>query len=178
MSFEPPPLHTTRLILCPLDLSHLEVMVSLGRDPEVMRYLGVVRPEAELRAHYRAWIAAPACRPGLGRWAVVEKSRPQEVLGFVVYDILPDTDFIEIGYRYARAAWGRGTATEAAARALDQGFQASDLSVIAAVTDPDNRASQKILRKIGLTRRADRFAYGEVLPFFTITRTEWDGRAG
>ena len=57
---------------------------------------------------------------------------------------------IEIGYRLVPEAWGQGFATEGAAAMRDYGFDDVGLSRIIGVTHPGNRASQRVLTKIGM----------------------------
>jgi RimJ/RimL family protein N-acetyltransferase len=80
---------------------------------------------------------------------------------------------MEIGYRFVRAAWGRGFATEAAAAVLDHGFRALRLDPIVAVSDPDNLASHRVLRKIGLRAAGTARQYGSELPFFELRRSAY-----
>jgi RimJ/RimL family protein N-acetyltransferase len=56
---------------------------------------------------------------------------------------------IELGYRFASRAWGKGYATEAATACRDLGFERWDLERIYVDVHPDNRASQNVARKIG-----------------------------
>ena len=79
-------------------------------------------------------------------------------------------------HRYARAAWGRGLATEAAAVALDHGFRALELDPIVAVGDPGNAASHRVLRKIGLRAAGTARHYGLELPIFELSRDEYLAR--
>jgi RimJ/RimL family protein N-acetyltransferase len=86
---------------------------------------------------------------------------------------LEDSGLIEIGYRYVRAAWGQGVATEAARAVLDYGFRALALDPIVAVADPDNRGSHRVLEKIGLRSAGEAWYYGKWLPFYRLTRAEY-----
>ena len=61
---------------------------------------------------------------------------------------------VEVGYTLARAAWGRGYATEAARAVLRWGFAGLRLPRVVAVADPANRASLRVLEKLGMARRA------------------------
>jgi len=61
----------------------------------------------------------------------------------------------EIGWRLARAAWGQGYATEAAALALRHAFEVLDLPQVVSFTATVNVASQAVMRRIGLTRRGE-----------------------
>ena len=83
---------------------------------------------------------------------------------------LEDSGYVEIGYRFVPKAWGRGVATEAATRVLDYGFRTLEPDPIVAVIHPDNRASHRVLEKIGLVRVGTGFHYGQTLPFYRLSR--------
>jgi RimJ/RimL family protein N-acetyltransferase len=57
---------------------------------------------------------------------------------------------IEVGYRLAPNAWGRGYATEGARAVVRYGFADLGLDRIIGLTHPDNAASQRVLQKAGL----------------------------
>ncbi len=57
-----------------------------------------------------------------------------------------------IGYCYARAFWGHGYATEAARAVVGFGFRELSLHRVWATCDPDNRASARVLEKVGMQR--------------------------
>ncbi len=59
---------------------------------------------------------------------------------------------VEIGYRLRPEAWGQGFATEGAKAMHDYGFDDLGLYRIIGVTHPGNRASQRVLLKMGLLR--------------------------
>ena len=58
---------------------------------------------------------------------------------------------VEIGYWIGRPFWGRGYATEAAARLVDFAFQSLEASHVWAGCYHDNPASGHVLHKLGLT---------------------------
>ena len=66
--------------------------------------------------------------------------------GLQVLEAGPD---VELGYTLARAAWGRGYATEAARAVLRWGFAGLRLPRVVAVADPANAASLHVLDKLG-----------------------------
>jgi [ribosomal protein S5]-alanine N-acetyltransferase len=86
---------------------------------------------------------------------------------------LEHSGLIEIGYRYVRAAWGQGVATEAARAVLDHGFGTLAIDPIVAVAHPDNRGSRRVLEKIGLRQAGEAWHYGKWLPFYRLTRAAW-----
>src|SRR5690606_16681110 len=59
----------------------------------------------------------------------------------------------EVGYSLARAAWGKGYATEAAAACIDWAVDTLGWSDIIQTIAPDNTASQGVARRLGATLR-------------------------
>ena len=57
---------------------------------------------------------------------------------------------VEVLYALEQRHWGRGFASEAAARALGHGFEALGLDRVVAVARPDNHGSRAVMEKIGL----------------------------
>ncbi len=173
---------TERLRLYAPTLADLEARLEMDQDPEVMRFIMPPRPREEARRLIAERIEAGwpaqgiafhvAWRPGH------EEQEPADAPGFLGWCALwpledePGRD-IEIGYRYRRAAWGRGIATEAARAVLACGFERLGFDPIVGVTDHDNRASQKVLAKIGLRRTGNVRAYGEDVAFFVARRADW-----
>ena len=117
----PPEIETARLRLYPPRPEDLEARLAMDRDPEVMRFTRPVPEDAKAqRAQIRAALDGP---PGRGAfWHVEERAAPG-FIGWCGLFPLEDSGLIELGYRYLRAAWGRGFATEAATAALDHGFR-------------------------------------------------------
>jgi ribosomal-protein-alanine N-acetyltransferase len=103
---------------------------------------------------------------GWGLWAV-EAPGATDFVGFVGLDApgyeTPFTPCVEVGWRLARAHWGRGYATEAASAALEHGFTAVGLEEIVSFTAPVNRRSRAVMERLGMTRDpADDFDHPNV----------------
>ncbi|PWI54007.1 N-acetyltransferase [Rhizobium phaseoli] len=60
----------------------------------------------------------------------------------------------ELGYSLIEEVWGKGLATEAASALADWFFERGLASGFIAFTHPENIASQRVLRKIGMRERA------------------------
>jgi RimJ/RimL family protein N-acetyltransferase len=87
-------------------------------------------------------------------------------------------DEVEVGWRFSRAAWGHGYATEAAARWLEEAFGSLGLDHVVSITSPDNRRSQAVMRRLGMRQRErgrHRRADGCQVPVivFSTTREQW-----
>jgi RimJ/RimL family protein N-acetyltransferase len=168
----PAPLATRRLTLYPACPEDLEARVAMDRDPQVMRYIRPIPEDVETsRAEVRGRILS-AGQPGRWLWHVALADRPG-FLGWCGLFALEDSGLIEIGYRFTQATWGQGVATEAARAVLDHGFRILKIDPIVAVTDPENLASQGVLRKIGLRREGTAFHYGHDLPFYRLTLADY-----
>jgi RimJ/RimL family protein N-acetyltransferase len=110
---------------------------------------------------------------GLGYWSVFPRDRPGEFLGYVQLTTMPDYGDIEIGYRFRRAAWGRGLATEAANACLDHAFRTRALPEVVAVVHPDNIGSQRVVMKLGFKAAGHRHAYGADLFLYRLGRAAY-----
>ncbi|MFH8405758.1 GNAT family N-acetyltransferase [Streptomyces sp. NPDC018019] len=152
-------LRTDRLLLRRWQDSDLAPWAAMNADPEVREHLGDLLTREQSDASVERF-RAEFDRRGYGWWAV-EVRATGEFIGFAgldrVDDGMPFTG-VEIGWRLARPAWGRGYATEAARAALAFGFDTLALPEILAVTTAANVRSQAVMRRIGMTRNpADDF---------------------
>ena len=64
----------------------------------------------------------------------------------------PFTPAVDVGWRLARAYWGRGYATEAARAAVGYGFGPLGLDEIVAFTSAGNGRSESVMVRLGMTR--------------------------
>jgi len=146
-------LSTERLILRRWQGRDLAPWAAMNADPEVREHLGEPLTREQSDASVARFLAEFDER-GYGWWAV-EIRATGGFAGFAgldrVDDGLPFTG-VEIGWRLARAAWGKGYATEAALAVLAFGFGTLGLAEILAVTTAGNLRSQAVMRRIGMTR--------------------------
>jgi RimJ/RimL family protein N-acetyltransferase len=81
---------------------------------------------------------------------------------------------IEVAYLLDKNFWHQGLATEAATGILKYAFDNLNLSRIICLIDPDNLASQKVAKRIGMTleRKVDGIA-GDNFPtlIYSINQT-------
>jgi [ribosomal protein S5]-alanine N-acetyltransferase len=154
---------TERLLLRHFHLDDGSAIDRVFGDAEVMRYgRGAQTPEW-VRQWLRAWQQKYEVN-GYGLWAVVEYDS-QTVIGYCGLSHFPDVGGqpeVEVGYRLARAYWGRGYATEAARAVRDYAFNTLKLPRLIAIVDPQNVASIHVAEKLGL-----RYEKDAVLPGYT-----------
>jgi RimJ/RimL family protein N-acetyltransferase len=131
-------------------------MAQINRDPEVTRYLNRATGPAATRAFYAAAVGHWQDH-GFGLWAV-ESLAPEDVGAFLGFVGLAYPTFlpaiaarVEIGWRLARRAWGRGLATEGAVAARNHAFDVVGLGELISVIHPDNERSRRVATKLGMT---------------------------
>ncbi len=145
-------LHTERLILREWRDEDLKPFAALNSDPEVMRYMPKLLSREDSDASIQR-IREHFARHGFGLWAV-EVREVEPFVGFVGLS-MPKfeslfTPCVEIGWRLAREAWGKGYATEAAQAALQFGFQQLALNEIVSFTVPENQRSRRVMDRLGM----------------------------
>lgn len=178
-------LETERLRLRQWQDSDVEPYIRLNANPVVMRYFPSVMTEEETRAQIgraKAYIE----NNGWGFWAL-ELKETGEFLGFVgllgqdEQREIPNTPFVEIGWRLDEQHWGKGYAPEAAQAALDFAFNQLDLSEVYSFTALPNHPSQRVMEKIGMVNTEQNFdhpklAKGHELErhcLYRITQQQW-----
>jgi len=150
----PPVIETERLILRPWRDSDLAPIAAINADPEVMRYFPAVldrtRSDALVaRARQREAEQGICFRPA------IEKNDGR-LIGFVGLNVpepeMPFGSCVEIGWRFARTAWGQGYASEGARAWLRFGFETLGLGEIVSFTAVENQRSRRVMERLGMTR--------------------------
>lgn len=168
-----PRFQTERLIARPWQIEDAEAALSLYGDPEVVRYLGSMKPMVdvtEVRAYLEKVLNRYGPDPTYGMWALVEKDSG-EIVGSTLLKPLPEHEEIEVGWHLARRHWGKGYATESAKGALDYGFNDLGLDTIYAVVFAENERSLNVARRLGMKPLGKTSEYyGFELELFKISR--------
>ena len=167
-------IETERLLLRPFTSDDLDAFASINADADLMRYIGDGKPQTRAQTEMRLnAILDHWNQHGFGLWAVVDKAS-NALIGFCGLQYLDNTAEIEIGYRLARQFWRMGFATEAAAATLRYAFEVLGLNRIVAVVQPQNFASQSVIKKIGLRYVKDARFYNSDVEYYAITRGEFE----
>ena len=90
---------------------------------------------------------------GYGLFAVelLDSRRLIDFAGLAEPAFLPEVmPAVEVGWRFAREAWGQGFATEAARAAIDFGLGTLRLPEIVSIHQVGNHASARIMQKLGM----------------------------
>lgn len=121
----------------------------LATDPRVLRYIGHGKPwtDEQIRNRIANWIEVGRQR-GWILWPVIHRD-DAELIGFCGFwdGFAPD---VEIGWRLRHEYWGQGLATEAATAVMEYGFRRWGFSRLISVAQPENKASLRIMEKLGM----------------------------
>ena len=147
-------METKRLTLRRFTESDLEHIYELDNDPDVMRFIngGVTTPRQVIRdVLMPGFLRYDSRNPVHGFWAVIEK-QSKDFLGWVSFrPVGSDPAELTIGFRFRKAAWGRGFAAEAASALIHRGFSDMGVQRVIATTYQDNWRSQRLLERLGMT---------------------------
>ena len=147
-------IRTERLELRRWRESDIGPFAELNSDPEVMRFFPSPLDGDETR-EFVGRIERHFAEHGFGLWAVEIDGRFAGFTGLnhTAFDT-PMGPHVEIGWRFARWAWGSGYASEAARAALEVGFDRG-LAVIYSFTTETNVRSEAVMKRIGMSRRRE-----------------------
>lgn len=152
-----PRLETERLVLRPLEEADREPLAALNADREVMRWFPSTLSRAESDTQFDRLRERAAAR-GICFQVVEVKGGPRFAgfVGLSHVDFAPfEPPTVEIGWRLARAVWGRGYATEAARAWLAYGFEKMELDEIVSFTVPRNARSRAVMERLGMRHVPD-----------------------
>ena len=170
------PLETNRLRLRLFEPGDVAALAALYEDPEVMHFIPVGKEPPDCPGQVERFRDRFE-QSGYTLW-LAERKDDGAFVGRVGLWPLDGTDEVELAYLLERRHWGSGLATEAAAACLQFGFTQCRLSSIAAIADPDNGASLRVMEKLGFRFvREDRF-YGIAVRYHLLHREEWEHSHG
>ncbi|MEO7426114.1 MAG: GNAT family N-acetyltransferase [Fibrobacteria bacterium] len=145
---------TPRLLLRQWKDSDREPFAEMSSDSRVMEHFPSLLSRSESDAvadkisgliHERGW----------GFWALEEKSSGR-FIGFTGLHIpipeLPFSPCVEIGWRLMFSDWGKGFASEAAAKALEVAFENIKLQEVVAFATIGNFRSHKVMERLGMRK--------------------------
>lgn len=143
-------LSTERLVLRPFESTDAPTVEALAGDAEVARMSNIPHPYPPGGAI--EWIAAGHDASAQGQrhpFAIVRRVNG-ELVGCMTLLLTPEHHRAELAYWIGRPYWGQGYATEAAARVVAYAFEERGLSRVMAQAMRRNRASTRVMEKVGM----------------------------
>ncbi|WP_263261878.1 GNAT family N-acetyltransferase [Pseudomonas sp. RIT-PI-S] len=144
---------TRRLTLRPPTQDDVHSVFAIYGDPATHRFnpAGPLKTQHHAAAMLKRWMVHWQSA-GYGQWAIAERDAPDVIIGFGGLDKRPygPVERLNLGYRFAVAAWGKGYATELSQASLDFGFAELDVPEVFAMVRPGHGASIRVLEKVGM----------------------------
>ncbi|WP_224242030.1 GNAT family N-acetyltransferase [Hyalangium gracile] len=161
---------TERLVVRRFVLEDAPFILGLLNEPSWLRFIGDrgVRNLEDARRYLETVPLTQYARHGFGLYRVeLKDGTPIGMSGLLRRDTLPDVD---IGFALFPRYWGSGYAWEVASAMLAYGRDTLKLPRIAAIVDPTNQSSIKLLKKLGMTfeRKVRLSAESAELDFFAV----------
>lgn len=154
------PLVTERLLLRRSLPEDAETIAAYRRDPEVHRYQGWDRTDAEaIRAEIEQMAGrAPGSPGGWVQFTVEDRGSGRLVGDVGLCPAEGEPGVIKIGYTTAPAFQGRGYATEAVGALVAYAFKTLGADVVRAYASAENLPSIRVAEKVGmrLVERSER----------------------
>ncbi len=177
---QPEPIESPRLLLRLVEAGDLPELLRINGDDEVTRFLPY--PTWQSIADGQAWFARCQVLVATGaalQFVVIEKASATVVGTCLLFRHEATSERMELGYVLGRAHWGQGLMREALTVLISHAFTAHGLRRLEAEVNPDNRASDALLRRLGFTHegvlRKRWKAKGAVydINFYGLLSDEW-----
>ena len=173
------PIQTPRLLLREFVDNDLDALCGLVCDRRVTRYMfHLPGAHCDAAGYLRRAMACQVERPR-AVWELAIAERASDALIGSCNLTLMAAGEADLGYMLRKDAWGRGFGTETAQTLIEAGFGQLALARIISTVDVRNRASIRVLEKVGLrweaTYRRLRKIRGEWRDchLFTLSREAW-----
>lgn len=142
-----PTLTTERLVLRPFRGEDLGAHAAMNGDPRVMQYIGEVQDRPAAFRSMCSYIGHWHFR-GYGPWAVEERATGAFIGRAGVMRWEPWSD-VEVAYALVPAAWGKGFASEMAARTLRYAHEVVGARGVVSHIVDGNAASIRVAERLG-----------------------------
>lgn len=152
-------IETARLLLREWRDDDLAPYAEMNADPQVREFFPSLLTPAESDAEARA--IQQKCVDGEFCLFAAELRETGQFAGFIGMQTMTFAvrgvaqPAIEIGWRLARHAWGKGLATEGARAVVEHAFQKLMLPEVVAIVVPANVRSRHVMDKLGMKHRED-----------------------
>jgi ribosomal-protein-alanine N-acetyltransferase len=176
-------LETPRLVLRPFRHADAADLYAMYSDPQVFRHIPIGDWKHIDESHQRIARDINMMAEGSYIRLAAERREDSRVVGEVlVFNLALDSKRAELGYAFARNAWGSGYASESLPRLVDYAFKQMELNRLEAVIDPRNAASARVLERLGFQyegRQRERYIVrGETSDagLYGLLRRDWEAR--
>lgn len=163
-------LRTERLLLRAFRPEDLEALHHIWGDPEVIWWGADPDLEATRLRLQRILRTSADLSSSLGWAAVIERDTGNLVGDVFIQRTAYVPDGFELGYHFAKAAQGKGYATEASRALVQNAFAAGALTAVHTLIVPRNAPSLRVAEKLGFTEVGEVMHAGLLHRLFELAR--------
>ena len=151
-------IRTKRMILYPLTENEMEAVISRETDKEMKQAYSEMLAGCIAKPEQRIWYAI---------WNMQLNDGSDIIIGDYAFKGLDENGMVEIGYGIKEPYESKGYMTEAVTAAVKWARMQPGVKTVEAETDPDNKASQRVLEKAGfmpngvMGKEGPRFYYAQ-----------------
>ena len=161
-------IETNRCIMDKVNASDYEKIRELYTNVKVREFLGGVVSNERFKSSF---IDILTCEENSFYWVVRLKNN-NEVIGLVSLDNHHDGVSTELSYQFMPQYWGYGYAEEVARIIIDYAFKDLIIKKIVAETQSKNKASCKLLQKVGMSVEQIVSRFGAEQYIFSISKAD------
>ncbi|MGE7602427.1 GNAT family N-acetyltransferase [Peribacillus sp. NPDC097675] len=157
-------LETNRCILSAIQMDDYDDVKLLYINEEVRRYLGGTQSNEDIQASFTKMIHSTT----ESLYFIVREKYTKAFIGLISLDTHHHGISTEVSYQLLPKWWGDGYATEAINEIINYAFNKLKLTEIVAETQTANRASCRLLEKLGFNLRETVHRFGEIQSIYCI----------
>ena len=162
-----PILETERLVFHPFTPDDFGLLAELHSDPQVQRHLGGMWTDEVIQHRLNVYVSDQA-ELGYSKWKAY--LRDGTFVGRAGVTVDRQITEPELGYSFARAAWGRGLASEAAQAIVDWMFARTSVTGRIGFAAVANKPSRRVLEKVGMMFVDERELHGDLCAYYRLDR--------
>ena len=164
---------TTRIKARGMTPGDLDDLASMAQNPEVMITLGGVQDRTQVLVFLEKNVKHHD-EHGFGYWIFEDKDTGAFIgRGGLKHVHIDGADEVELAYAFMPEYWGQGLATEIGKELVRIGFEELGLKSIVCFTLPDNKASQRVMEKVGFTYEKKCVYKGLPHVLYRLTKEQW-----
>lgn len=154
IKWRPPTLTTDRLILRPIEIADAESIFEYAKNPNVSRYTlwDPHQSVEDSRRYVTDYVFNYYSKEVPEPLGITLKENPRKVIGSVgCFWISKQARSMELAYAIGEEYWGKGLVAEASLAVMEYCFKEYSLKRIQARCKAENKASARVMEKIGMT---------------------------
>lgn len=168
---------TERLFIRPTTLDDAELNLKSMNTQEFHAYVGDrnIKTLEDAMEYLKNRTLPQIEKLGYGNFTLIKKDSGEKIGGCGLFH-REGLDVVDIGFSFLPPYYHQGYGYEAASRILKAGFENFGLKAVSAITVKENIASQKLIKKLGLTFRkiVNIPNDPEDLLYYEISKEEWE----